>query len=249
MKTILVLIVSLLYSVFITFNYPFLDIKIYQHKNDTLVNDEYNASDLFLSIKYKYIEGDTMMSNRLMKEQVDFLTKMNLPVSSLDENNRYSAEIDLVNIDENYEQTTEELNGNKYQNLYRQVCSQVIIKKICAKYNSLKDSVYFSKRLEFYLDEMRNSGGINVPLVYAGILKLKRHGNSQDYCSKLNKLVSYTDSLVKNRKNEFVETVNYQQKEKDPISLFVMEDQKERIAIDEIFLSKINRISEKLCAN
>ena len=248
MKSAIVLFGFVVWSVFSIPKFSDLTTGERGNRIDTLLVDEYDGSELFLSIQYRYIKGDTATSNILMKEQEDFLKSMGLPTSGLEEFHGVTENnMDLAELDKHYALAVEKLNGHKYQKLYRQVCSQIIIKRVCTRYYSLKDSIYFSRKLDYYLDEMRKSNGVNLGLIYAGLLKLKRHQSKQYFCSKIDNLLPYSDSLSKGSESNYMQIKNNDQSVLTPVDLFIFNDQKQRAQFDKEMMLRIADLKNKSC--
>ncbi|MGA0560035.1 hypothetical protein ACO2Q8_25460 [Larkinella sp. VNQ87] len=195
-----------------------------------------------LQYRFDYIKGDSAKSAILLKEQELFLKKMGLPhsgISSLYSNKRFEQDLDI-----NYIQTVEKLKNHKYKNLYRQVCSQVLVKYYCENKSTN------AEKIEYYLNEFTETGGINIGLIYIALLKIKNFAHSIDLCEYLNKNISYCSDLIKEQESDFKNTseqVTVHTNETSKDIDFLMDYVRNR---DKLYFEKINKLKlDSNCTN
>jgi hypothetical protein len=113
--------------------------KYYHFPNDTLLQEDIDASDFILSYRFKYEKNDTAASNLLMEEQIKFLKTMHIPSSGFEEID-VNTQYDFDRLIKTYNENVVKLQNHPYKSLYRQASSQMLVKYFCS--SNIVDEAY-----------------------------------------------------------------------------------------------------------
>ncbi len=214
---------------------------------DSMPTDTMDVGSIFLSFRYRIDELDTAKSSKLLQEQREFLMQYNLPIDGLEEI-KNPSKYDYVTLSQGYDVTVKKLWNHPFRDLYRQVCSQVLIKRICSQKSTKIPSLQFgSSRLRFFLGEMMDSEGINIVLIYASCLKLQSINKDSSLCQDYKSWLAYGEKILAIHKSE-VRSMEIQNRyQSDELDSFILSDQKNRLDVDGEYLHKIKAATDEVC--
>lgn len=214
-------------------------------QTDTILFEKVDASDFVLTYHFAFDKADTAKSNRMMQEQEDFLYKMEIPASGLEEVNA-REKFDFLSLIKNYSSNVKKLEQHQYLNMYRQAASQMIVKYLCS-INCIAEANIQPphNQIMYYMNEMKNSGGVNIGLFYTSFLKLQYNNSHKDLCEKLSEIIPYCQTLIKKQKEDFFGTS--EDANMNPVDIFIMKDQTARLKANNEYISEMEKMKSIVC--
>jgi hypothetical protein len=215
--------------------------------NDTIIREDIDASDLILAYRFQYVDKDTAASKRLLDAQVAFLKKMHLPSSGFEEV-AISQRFDFDALIKDYNKKLIGLRGNPFKDLYRQASSQMLVKYLCSGNNiGSYSKISRHNKLLFFLEEMKDSGGTNISLVYTSFLKFQYESKHRDLCERLNVFIPYCDIRLKECQNEYDEIQVSYREDSNPFNKLMVDLSKQSLDANLEYVAKLKYMKGIVC--
>jgi len=185
----------------------------------------------------------------MQKRQEVFLKKLGMPISG-EEEMRTNMHYDFEELDRTYKTTLERLAGQGYKDLYRQVCSQLLVKNYCAKnITSEYNLKYPNNKLKFYLDEMKNTKSTNIGLIYTSFIKFQYKNNQNQLCNAIKSYLPFLYDTLTEAKIDLTDFSDLMKNDQDILLEFMLRQMNTKYLSDKQYVEKIERMGKKACIN
>lgn len=176
---------------------------IYSNSRDTVIVERVDASDFILGFLYYYVEDDTVGTKKMQLEERTFLRFQRLPTEGIAEV-RISSRLNMDSLINNYSNALESLKDSPHRDLYRRVCSDMVVKYLCSE-NKIEEANLNPPHnaLIFFLNEMKESKSINIELIYTAFLKLQYANKPKDICHALSLYLPYFQKGVSGSEKQY----------------------------------------------